>query len=194
MKEGWKEILEEMREEEEREGGVDEGWKEGLREGLERNRRLLGETREAALSILGRGRILFGGNPTEGEQEGAFAFLRLPIELQVNVYRCSLLLTPSTEAHHYTHSSSRPSPPSFPSSRILSSPLTETQFLHLLSHVGSSSTLAEEIRLARPEEVESDPLNLGGMRGMALSVNERGEESWAEWVLWRIGCDRFMKG
>lgn len=190
MKADWAEILAELELEEARNGGVDNEWKDGLTRGLERNRRLFRETRICALGMLGKGRVLFGGRPREGEEETAFPFLRLPIELQVHVYRCSLLLDPSNEAHLYTR---RPSPP-FPSPSILSSPLTESQFLHLLAHVASEDTFATEIRLATPKAVEGEEGRvLGGGTGK-VGMNERGEESWAEWALWSVGCDRFMLG
>ncbi|KAI5480451.1 hypothetical protein MNV49_000604 [Pseudohyphozyma bogoriensis] len=153
-------------------------WRQRLTTALERNRRVLKETRHAALALLPKARIIFGGSPVErpvdvegirrgvealsdGSQPGwsdatssaTFPFLRLPIELQVHVLRMSLLLKPSSDAHLYPPSSSPSSslpPPNHnvsATTSIQSSPLTESQFLRLLSYASTRTTLLRESQI-----------------------------------------------
>ncbi|KAM0787745.1 hypothetical protein ACM66B_003802 [Microbotryomycetes sp. NB124-2] len=127
-------------------------WRSELDAAQRRNKIVLRETRTAALSALAAGRVLFGGNAREGQNtdERAFPFTRLPVELRVHVLRCLVLLRPSLYALTY---------PPLSSGRVLSSttsasqglqpssPLTERQFLLLLEHCASPSSLATEIRI-----------------------------------------------
>ncbi|ORY92765.1 hypothetical protein BCR35DRAFT_298285 [Leucosporidium creatinivorum] len=225
--EEWKEVNEALEAEETEEDR--EGWKERLEVAKERNKVVLKETRLAALGLLAKGRVLFGGNPREPEVDAgairrgveeldtrenpyapktlssslsssAFPFLRLPIELQVHVLRCSLLLKPSQTAHLYQPISSTSSllPPLSPST--LSSPLTEHQFLNLLAHCASSSTLGIEMRIAAAGgRVPSLKQSTGWRQdswteaGGGASGSASGS-AWEDWVLRKTECDRFARG
>lgn len=202
-----------------------DGWKERLEVAKERNKTVLKETRLAALGLLAKGRVLFGRNPREPEVDAgtirrgvegldtredpyalktfpslstsAFPFLRLPIELQVHILRCSLLLYPSHAAHLYQQplSSHNPSPP-LPSLEILSSPLTEHQFLNLLAHCASSSTLGIEMRIAAAgDRVPSLKQSTGWRQDSWAGERASGSGSaWEDWVLRKTECDRFARG
>ncbi|BGP47948.1 hypothetical protein JCM10450v2_003815 [Rhodotorula kratochvilovae] len=178
----------------------DEDWtdeKGPLQEALKRNQQVYRETRLAALRLAGPARILFGGNAQErdGPAEGAepFPFLRLPIELQVHVLRCLVLLSPSSTAHHYPPPGhSRPVASSSP----LSSPLTEPQFLRLLSHCASRPTLLTERRIAAAHAAGEAPslTTSSGARAWAKPKDEQDvEDGWEEWFLRQTGCDRFER-
>ncbi|KAK4046982.1 hypothetical protein OIV83_005668 [Microbotryomycetes sp. JL201] len=132
-------------------------WRAELAAAQERNKIVLRETRTAALAALAAGRILFGGNARQGQcaEESAFPFTELPVELRVHVLRCLVMLKPSVHASTYPSKSSTRSKPDLSSSQSLSPrqkaylccPLTERQFLLLLEHCASSSSLATEIRI-----------------------------------------------
>lgn len=213
-----------------------EGWSSRLAKATERNKRVFKETRLAALGLLARARVLFAGNPHEPAVDvaeirrgvevmlassqdlflqsppppsGTFPFLRLPIEIQVHVLRASLLLTPSREAHLYpplSAASSSTSPPPNHDTTLLSSPLTESQFLRLLSHAASRSTLATEIQIARAEAAggasrvaslngfqNGRKENFGAKSDEAKAGSAGGGLGWEEWVLRETGCDRFQR-
>lgn len=211
--EEWKEVNEALAAQETEEDRKE--WKERLEVAKERNKTVLKETRLAALGLLAKGRVLFGGNPREAEVDAgairrgvegldiredpyafgsfpslssaAFPFLRLPIELQVHILRCSLFLHPSHTAHLYRPLSS--TEPVLSSPETLSSPLTEHQFLNLLAHCASSSTLGLEMRIA-------------AAGGRVPSLKQSRQDSWAgeasgsaweDWVLRKTECDRFAR-
>lgn len=201
-----------------------EGWKERLELAKERNKTVLKETRLAALGLLAKGRILFGGNPREPEVDAgairrgvedldtredpystkspsslpnsAFPFLRLPIELQVHVLRCCLYLRPSHAAHLYHPLSSNSASPLLPSPETLSSPLTEHQFLNLLAYCASSSTLSIEIRIAAAGgRVPHLKQSKGWQQDQWAGEEASGSGSaWEDWVLRKTECDRFARG
>lgn len=228
--EEWGEVVAALEAEESE--GDRSGWKESLEQAKERNKKVLKETRLAALGLLAKGRVLFGGNPHEPEVDARairrgvealdtrddpyapngrpsssslndtpFPFLRLPIELQVHVLRCSLLLNPSTTAHLYPPlNDSRHSASPSSARAALASPLTEHQFLNLLAHCASSASLQIELRIAEA----------GGRVASLKDKHGRQEDSWAEpglsgagsgsgtawedWVLRKVECDRFARG
>ncbi|GAA5928342.1 uncharacterized protein JCM15063_003855 [Sporobolomyces koalae] len=193
------------------------GWKERLEAAKERNKQVYKETRLAALSLVSAARILFGGNAREAgvdvseivkgvdsrrpqEQDVSqpfpptpFPFLRLPIELQVHVLRCLALLRPSRVAHLYP-----PLDPTLPHRLVepgtLSSPLTESQFLRILSHCAQRSTMTIERRIAEAQEAGAVPSlkNVGARPAWAVQ-SEPGGEGWEDWFLRSTGCDRFER-
>lgn len=216
---------EKLAEEEEKKGkqGGDEdaetSWRDKMEEAKSQNKRVFRETRLAALGMLAKTRVIFAGNPREPDFDASsirkdverlglvgntqttnpikpFPFLRLPIELQVHVLRCSLLLRPSSDAHTYpplfNSTTATPITLTGPSTPIFSSPLTESQFLQVLEHGAHRLTLHTEARLANGARsaattgsapfVES---TFGGRRGSA------DEEGWEQWMLAETGCDRF---
>ncbi|KAK4703330.1 hypothetical protein P7C70_g2882, partial [Phenoliferia sp. Uapishka_3] len=218
--------------EKELEGDEQEGWRERLKEALKRNEKVLRETREAALGLLSPARVLFGGNPREKEVdvgelrrviegmgntdsssfestplEPTFPFLRLPIELQIHVLRH--LLPSSLSASSYPPRSSSSSTPFQPPQHpIPRSPLTESQFLSLLSHAASQQTLTTEVEIVRIGKMPMEGSVLPSLDGrkrtgvaevvggarMGGNVGGRMEVGkWEEWVLRSTGCDRFMR-
>ncbi|GAA6027389.1 hypothetical protein JCM8097_007820 [Rhodosporidiobolus ruineniae] len=199
--ERWSEVNAALVAQEEGEDWID--WRERLEEAKKRNQQVYKETRRAALALVAKGRILLGGEPREGDvaDGDTFPFLRLPIELQVHVLRCSLLLDPSSSAHLYPPVSSSPPSPSSasPDHHILSSPLTESQFLRIISHCASSATLKIEERLAAAHAAGVAPsLNSqGGTAAGAAAGQQRAErdptQGWEEWFLRQTGCDRFER-
>lgn len=209
----WREV-EKALEEQESEEDV-EGWKERLEIAKGRNKTVFRETRLAALGLLARARVLFAGNPREADVDveairrqvetlsnpdqspsppslRPFPFLSLPIEIQVHVLRCSVLLSPSSTAHLYSPPTSNP-----PTS---SSPLTEPQFLRVLSHAADRTTLAREANLLRAQLAGTVPsiapkLDTWEYKdGRSLGVVDREEAVWEEWMLKSTGCDRFERG
>ncbi|GAA5878957.1 hypothetical protein JCM16303_007243 [Sporobolomyces ruberrimus] len=196
-------------------------WKERLEAAKERNKQVYKETRLSALSLVSTARVLFGGNPHEAQIDIAeilegvdasrpsdtsstnsfpprpFPFLRLPIEIQVHILRCRPLLNPSRLAHLYPSlDPSAPLPTGLePNTR--SSPLTESQFLRILSHCANRSTLKTEARIVEAQLAGRPPsLNPGRARPAwaEQSNNEDGGgEGWEEWFLRSTGCDRFER-
>ncbi|GAA5843576.1 hypothetical protein JCM11251_007121 [Rhodosporidiobolus azoricus] len=183
--------------------GAGEDWKEQLEMAKKRNTRVFEETRSAALGLLAKTRVLLGGNAQEGESGSphVFPFLRLPIELQVHILRCSLLLKPSRQAHLYPPLSSSSSTTLLPSDdNALSSPLTEGQFLRLIAHCASRSTLETERRIASAHDAGQVPsLNqqIGGLPSRGDAEREKPSKNagdgWEDWVLRTTGCDRFER-
>lgn len=171
--------------------------KERLRGALKRNQTVYGETRRAALRLAAPARVLFGGNAQEGTSAPeAFPFLRLPIELQVHVLRCLVLLTPSRVAHLYP-TLSRPHAIPSNSTATFSSPLTEPQFLRLLAHCAAPQTLLAERRIAAAHAAGAAP-SLNAASGSKTWNKTAGgahdvEAGWEEWFLRATGCDRFQR-
>ncbi|TNY19379.1 hypothetical protein DMC30DRAFT_379017 [Rhodotorula diobovata] len=171
--------------------------KERLRGALKRNQTVYGETRRAALRLAAPARVLFGGNAQEGTSAPeAFPFLRLPIELQVHVLRCLVLLTPSRVAHLYP-TLSRPHAIPSNSTATFSSPLTEPQFLRLLAHCAARQTLLAERRIAAAHAAGAAP-SLNAASGSKTWNKTAGgahdvEAGWEEWFLRATGCDRFQR-
>ncbi|GAA6049611.1 hypothetical protein JCM3770_005034 [Rhodotorula araucariae] len=166
---------------------------------LKRNQQVFRETRLAALQLAGPARILFGGNAEEraGPAAGTkpFPFLRLPIELQVHVLRCLVLLAPSSAAHLFPPVG-RSHPAQAPSSPTLSSPLTEPQFLRVLAHCASRPTLLTERRIAAAHAAGEAPslTTSSGARAWAKPRDEQDvEDGWEEWFLRQTRCDRFER-
>lgn len=206
-------------------------WTIRLDSAKERNKSVLKETRLAALGLLAHGRVLFGGNPHELEDEDEdedtdtsaqrmnglkrnpadvkpFPFLRLPIELQVHVLRCCLLLQPSHHAHLYQPARKEVEPPPPRPSRpttvitsndgVLSSPLTEAQFLAVLAHCASPATLATEIRLATlgsqvPSLLKEEHGRFANESWTSTTSGVK-HSAWEEYFLRSTGCDRFARG
>ncbi|KPV75365.1 uncharacterized protein RHOBADRAFT_53350 [Rhodotorula graminis WP1] len=185
---------------EEEELGDEAAEKARVQEALKRNQRVYRETRFAALRLAAPARILFGGNARELEEgksdDGSFPFLRLPIELQVHVLRCLVLLSPSRAAHLYP-TLSRPLSTSFHSSDTLSSPLTEPQFLRLLAHCASRPTLLTERRIAAAHAAgEAPSLNAASGSKTWTKPSDDAQDpqgGWEEWFLRSTGCDRFER-
>lgn len=174
-------------------------WKDRLEEAKRRNQQAYRETRLAALRLVGPARILFSGNAVEeeGGNERGFPFLRLPIELQVHVLRCLMLLDPSSVAHLYP--STHATPPVHAAStgtRQLSSPLTEAQFLRLVAYAASRSTLTTERRIALAHAAGEAP-SINGARGASSWRKQAGDrdagDGWEEFFLRQTGCDRFER-
>ncbi|GAA5959856.1 hypothetical protein JCM3765_000621 [Sporobolomyces pararoseus] len=216
--EQWKEITEALGMEETEEDRSK--WKERLEAAKERNKQVYKETRLSALSLVSTARVLFGGNAREaqvdvseilegvesrrpGDQNSMqlfppqpFPFLRLPIELQVHVLRCLPLLRPSRSAHLYPSLDSNTPSPALLDPATLSSPLTESQFLRILSHCANRSTLQMESRIVEAQIAGRAPsLNANRVRP-AWAENNNGElggEGWEEWFLRSTGCDRFER-
>lgn len=209
---GWKEVEKAL---EEQEGEEDvEGWRERLEIAKGRNKTVFRETRLAALGLLARARVLFAGNPREADVNveairrrvetlsntdtstsppppRPFPFLALPIEIQVHILRCSVLLSPSSTAPLY-------SPPTLPN--LSSSPLTEPQFLRVLSHAADRTTLAREASFVRARIAGTVP-SIAPRRQTWEYKDERNagaldteEAVWEEWMLRSTGCDRFERG
>lgn len=198
-------------------GQESENWEEQLEVVKERNKTVLKETRLAALGLLAKGRVLFGGNPHEPPIDAGairrgvehldprddlssapkrtnfgsshFPFLHLPIELQVHILRCSLLLKPSSVAHLYPALDSRSAPSS---TLTLSSPLTEHQFLNVLAHCASSVTLGTEMRISEAGGRVAS-LKHGWGQQDSWTGAESGGTGWEEWVLRKTECDRFVR-
>lgn len=190
-------------------------WKAQLEAALKRNQRVYQETKMAARRLAATARVVFGGNTVEAESTEeeersdptVFPFLRLPIELQVHVLRCFLLLTPSTTAHLYpstTSSSSCSSSAAISTSSvgtILSCPLTESQFLRIIAHCASRSTLETGRRIAAAHAAgEAPSLNTGrtassssAAAGRAESKDQDAGVAWEDWFLRSTGCDRFER-
>ncbi|KAM0750492.1 hypothetical protein T439DRAFT_326456 [Meredithblackwellia eburnea MCA 4105] len=210
-----------------------EGWEMRLERATERNKRVYKATRDAALRLLPQARVLFGGDAREREvdvasiregvenmlsstsstnshwattaQQPIFPFLRLPIELRVHVLRCSLLLHPSKDAHLYppvSHKLSSPPIP-IPDASTISSPLTESQFLHVLAFASSPETLATEVKIAQAEASGKAPVT-ASLNGFENGAKRFGQESpkagtagdgrgWQEWALREMRCDRFAR-
>ncbi|GAA5919903.1 hypothetical protein JCM6882_004743 [Rhodosporidiobolus microsporus] len=175
-------------------------WKEQLEVAKRRNKKVFEETRLAALGLVAKTRILLGGNAQEGDSTlpETFPFLRLPIELQVHILRCSLLLNPSRQAHLFPPISSSPEAPHL-TNAILSSPLTESQFLRIVAHCASRSTLETERRIASAHAAGQAP-SLNQQREAPLRGDGAGEkpsrnpgDGWEDWVLRTTGCDRFER-
>lgn len=216
----WKEADKELRKKEMGEGAVsNEEWNDMLLKAQKRNTVALNETRRAALLLLGKARVLFGGNAKQGgvDVEGIrrgvegmnrptftaipaaipsyhhdlfnspspsstpttpFPFLRLPIELRIKILHSMVFHHASTVYHLYPSLSTGLVPPP-PSTSLLVSPLTESQFLALLFHASSRNNLTKSIEMARAPK-------------QACSwANEEGPE--AEWMLRQTGCDRFQR-
>ncbi|GJN89187.1 hypothetical protein Rhopal_002163-T1 [Rhodotorula paludigena] len=187
-----------------------EDWRDRLRDALRRNQQVYRETRLAALRLVAPARILFGGNACEpesapisdaAEAQHAFPFLRLPIELQVHVLRCLMLLAPSSAAHLYPSLASSTAAITVPAStssatRTLSAPLTEPQFLRILAHSASRATLATEQRIAAAHAAGEAPSLIAQSGGNSWR-GERDEvdmgNGWEEWYLRAVGCDRFER-
>ncbi|BGO99485.1 hypothetical protein NBRC10513v2_003582 [Rhodotorula toruloides] len=195
--ERWQSVNEELLAQEEGQDWSD--WKERLEEAKRRNQQAYRETRLAALRLVGPARILFGGNAVEDEggDERSFPFLRLPIELQVHVLRCLMLLHPSSVAHLYpsTRSDAAPSS-STKSDNRLSAPLTESQFLRLIAYSASRPTLTTSRRIALAHSSGSAP-SLNGPSGTG-SWKKQAEDrdagdGWEEFFLRQTGCDRFER-
>ncbi|BGP15876.1 hypothetical protein JCM10213_003695 [Rhodosporidiobolus nylandii] len=178
-------------------------WKENLEKAKKRNQTVYKETQTAALALLAPARVLLGGNPQPLEplEPHAFPFLRLPVELQVHILRCSLLLAPSSTAHVFPRLNSS-APPSFalPTSDepTMSSPLTERQFLRLISFAASRSTLETERRIAAAHAAGAAPSLSGNGASRAAALEADGDErdagsGWEEWFLRTCGCDRFER-
>ncbi|GAA5969038.1 hypothetical protein JCM21900_006352 [Sporobolomyces salmonicolor] len=196
-----------------------DNWKTKLEQAKERNKKAFKETRLAALALVAPARILFGGNAREGGPDideirekveamhntdtltsylfpsESFPFLRLPIELQVHVLRCLMLLKPSTIAHLYPPSNTAqptfaPPPDSSP---ILSAPLTEAQFLRIVAHCASRPTLTTERRIdqAAGRAPSLNPTARWPGVGAAGQGDPEGGDGWEEWFLRTVGCDRF---
>ena len=216
--ERWKEVTEALAVEETEEDRLK--WKERLEAAKERNKQVYKETRLSALSLVSTARVLFGGNAQEaqvnvseilegvesrrpGDQNSMqqfppqpFPFLRLPIELQVHVLRCLPLLRPSQSAHLYPSLNADAPSPSLLDPATLSSPLTESQFLRILSHCANRSTLKMESRIVEAQIAGRAPsLNATRARpAWAEKKNgEMGGEGWEEWFLRSTGCDRFER-
>lgn len=214
--EEWTEVIEELETKEIAEDRT--GWKERLEAAKERNKQVYKETRLTALSLVSTARILFGGNAQEAKVDVSeivqhvettrpsdnsalsqpfpfkpFPFLRLPIELQVHVLRCLPLLRPSKTAHLYPSlDSSSPLPQVDPDT--LSSPLTESQFLRILSHCAARQTLTTERRIVAAQSAGQVPsLNPQRAKPTWADQNEAGGEGWEEWFLRSTGCDRFER-
>lgn len=194
--ERWQSVNEELLEQEEGQDWSD--WKERLEEAKRRNQQAYRETRLAALRLVGPARILFGGNAVEEENgdERSFPFLRLPIELQVHVLRCLMLLHPSSVAHLYPSTRSDAAPPPAPKTRLLSAPLTESQFLRLIAYSASRPTLTTSRRIALAHLAGSAP-SLNGPSGTG-SWKKQAEDrdagdGWEEFFLRQTGCDRFER-
>ncbi|GAA6002545.1 hypothetical protein JCM10207_001173 [Rhodosporidiobolus poonsookiae] len=203
--EEWAEVNAALTAQEEGEDWSD--WKGRFEVAKKRNQQVYKETRLAALGLLAKSRILLGGgaemaDPDE-EDPGAFPFLRLPVELQVHVLRCALLVEPSPVAHLYPpicSSPSLPTPlPASSSASVFSSALTESQFLRVVAHAANRSTLETERRIAAAHAAGGAPsLNTSsGQSGGSLSGAERRAEreegGWEEWYLRMTGCDRFER-
>ncbi|GAA5876619.1 hypothetical protein JCM8547_002423 [Rhodosporidiobolus lusitaniae] len=190
-----------------------ESWKEQLSVALKRNQEVLRDTRRAARRLAAPARVLFGGNAVEAEQNTSslddppFPFLRLPIELQVHVLRCTLLLEPSSTAHLYPSISTSPSSASAAlsssSTPVFSSPLTETQFLRILSHSATRSTLETGRRIAaahaagqapslNPEKATANRRG-NGAGGQRESSEQDAAQAWEDWFLRCTGCNRFER-
>lgn len=213
----WKEFIADLEAKEPDTGD----WKEKLEVAKERNKTVLKETRLAALGLLAKGRVLFGGNVREPAvdvgairkrvedldtrqasyssdrpspfEASRFPFLHLPIELQVHILRCSLLLRPSTVAHLYPSLDGKtPSPSTSP---VLSSPLTEHQFLNLLAHCASSATLQTEIRISEAGGRVPSLKHAHGWRQDSFAETGSAESgtAWEDWVLRKTECDRFAR-
>jgi len=214
--EEWTEVIEALEADETPEDRV--GWKERLEAAKERNKQVYKETRLAALALVSTARILFGGNAQEAEVDvpeivqgvetmrpsddsalsqpfppKPFPFLRLPIELQVHVLRCLPLLKPSKTAHLYPSLNSSSAPSEFDPD-ALSSPLTESQFLRILSHCAARQTLTTERRIVTAQSVGQVPsLNPQRAKPTWADQGEAGGEGWEEWFLRSTGCDRFER-
>ncbi|GAA5915647.1 uncharacterized protein JCM6883_000704 [Sporobolomyces salmoneus] len=218
--EEWREVIDALEAEETEEDRT--GWKEKLEAAKERNKQVYKETRLTALSLVSAARVLFGGNACEAQIDVSeileevdssrpgstvtgsrsfsspqpFPFLRLPIELQVHVLRCLPLLRPSRLAHLYPSLDSACPIEVDPST--LSSPLTEAQFLRILSHCANRSTLKTEIRIVEAQLAGSAPsLNSTRARPAWAERQNNGEagggNGWEEWFLRSTGCDRFER-
>lgn len=106
-----------------------------------------------------------------------FPFLRLPVELQINILRSIPLLTPSHYAHHYPpYHSSTPPPTKILDDGTLSSILTEQQFLAILAYATSAIKFEHEMSIATVKTRQGKVL-----------------DSWAHYFLKTTKCDRFMR-
>lgn len=233
-------LLSTWKEQEEEGGPIDlNKEKEVFEEAKRRNKVVLQDTRDAALSLLGPARILFCANPrtpktdvelvrrtvenlkvgglispTTPPNPPSFPFLRLPVEIRVNILRCYLLLESSSLAHLYptitSSSSPSSSPPpssasasaSTPPPPVLSSPLTEAQFLSVLFYASDRTTFSTEIQLLdRAGKFPSiNQLSSGwqdaasNAMGLGVDLDTAEEEGiWEDWMLEKTGCDRFER-
>ncbi|KAK4046780.1 hypothetical protein OIO90_006446 [Microbotryomycetes sp. JL221] len=188
----------------------EKGWRPLLETAQKRNKIVLRETRTAALANLAVGRVLFGGNarenvPDQERETGQFPFARLPVELRVHIFRCLIMLRPSLHAASYpkllrqsstieANGSTRRE--DFTESLIgraslhLSSPLTERQFLLLLEHCASSTTLATEARITNlygkvPALKHANHHGYTNLQASAdKQLGERSNAGPAEWDEW----------
>lgn len=193
-----------------------ETWRADLVKATERNKRVLQQTRAAALSLLAIARVLFAGNPHELDDDvdhlgegvealatispgrppppprDTFPFKRLPIEIQVHVLRA--LQPPSHDAAFYPPLSGAATHPAGTSL----SPLTEQQFLRLLAYAADRHTLATEIQIVH---AQGEVATLNGFqngrredwKGRERAGDVGQGKGWEEWVLGRVGCDRFQR-
>lgn len=161
-----------------------------VKEALQRNRTAWLETRKAALGIVAPARVLFGGDardasaPDAESPRGTFPFFRLPVEVQVHILRCLLLITPSSVAHTYSEPTELRPP------RLAA--LTEAQFLRVLAYSASSATLANEVRIGSTRgTMPSLNSNEGTKSWKTDGTGEDADSGWEEYFLRATSCDRF---
>lgn len=158
---------------------------------------------------------LLAPSDTRIRRQPPFPFLRLPIELQMHVLRCHLLVKPSRLAHLYPPLDDSPGEAPSSSRAVLddddddaslraigSSPLTESQFLRILSHCANRSTLETEIRIVAARSAGTAPsLNHDAARAKPAWARQQSDnadgqgagDAWEEWYLRSTGCDRFER-
>ncbi|SCZ99284.1 BZ3500_MvSof-1268-A1-R1_Chr3-1g05924 [Microbotryum saponariae] len=243
----WADVIAELEAEDEETDEERASLKDRFERAKEMNKIVLKETRLAALGLLAKARVLFGQqshgisaisqatdrSPSSTSSPNSrvefapsrdyFAFQHLPIEIRIHILRCTLDARPSSTAHRYTRCPSEFLNPISPEDGrpVLTSPLTEMQFLSILDYSASRQTLQTEIRLASAQipslaghhkgkkfgsaGFSTDPsrghshrpangTGNGDRSGSATTGStEDGEEVWAEWFLRATGCDRFQR-